>query len=443
MGVKGFWQFLERFLDFHEFMKEYLQPGTGDSVLLVDDNNIMFTLIHMKVREDTQTTLGFPSDGRYGGSYGEYRDVIVREFTKLQAMGFKLEVYFDGRPPPLKEIEISARRTFKNMSWATLYDVLISEHITFDLKDLPLPALTKHILEVVIRREFPEIQIFHCQNEADHVMGMKCNLLNSEGTKAYVYSNDSDFAVMPGCALLKLGTFQDDTFQNAVRSGNFDLRTFPVEVWRRDKVAHLLGLSDAKFGEFLLILGSDYTTMLRRNHLTFNDVPNNVLSHIGVLSTRNNQDAFDKILYLAKHSGPQFRVNAPIGTLFSSVQEHALEYTRHFWGLTMEDEARENELSGRIVRNIPQADWDTLREVTEEVEEEEEGEGAVAVVGGGTIAATFTDSDNEDEESDISSVMKKVWTVSNRSFLLISRTIFMFVLMATGARISMIFRCSC
>lgn len=363
MGVKGFWVYLERFLDFHELMKERLLPDAsgGMGTLLIDGNNAMFTLLYLKVCEDTQQTPGSPIDLRFGGSYEEYRDIIRREFLKLQEMGFQLEVYFDGKTPPLKSVEVSVRRSTRNESWATMYDVLSSKHITFNLRDLPLPVLSKHILQIVLKRDFPDIPIHHCASEADHSMGLRCKQLNDAGSKAYIYSEDSDFAVMPGCALIKTGTFHDNIFQAAWRNNEFSFEAYPIEVWRRGKVADLFGLNDTMLGELLLMFGSDFTTLMQRRELVFEGVPADVLANIGEIGFRNDPETLEQMLSLVKQSGPAFRVCAPTGTVFHALQEFSLEYSRKFWSLTL-DESADNARSEALISAIHDAEWQALKE---------------------------------------------------------------------------------
>lgn len=183
MGVKGFWSYFYALSNLHELL---LEKVVGDgSTLLVDGSSYMFYLMNMVSRDDGELI-----DRRYGGSYEEFRRIIRREFITLINLGFKVEVFFDGKSSKFKEEILNNRGVQGTSNWENFNKVVQCQHTVIDQDALPLPPLTRLAFELVLRQDFADtVKLVHCRGEADIDLGLECEKLNRKGA-CYVYSQD-------------------------------------------------------------------------------------------------------------------------------------------------------------------------------------------------------------------------------------------------------------
>eukprot|EP01040_Poterioochromonas_malhamensis_P011766 gene11766-12838_t len=301
MGVKGLLSLLSKFTDFHEL---FLETIPRESILLIDGNNFMFYLMGLYINNTSTTTTDEQIDRRYGGSYEEFREIILREFNYLcHELGFQLEVYFDGYDDhhvhTFKGSVIEEREKYRIKSWENLYKMLLYRSKVINQDSLPLPPLTRFLLEFYLKRDVisreRSIRFIQCRGEADIDMGKRCQELNhlyeqyqqSKGEKgsavtsslpprrAFIYSDDSDFFVMKNTPTIKFESFSLHYME--IRSNPSSLcchessASYSVEVWHRAKIAKLLGFHEEQFMNFCIFVGCDFTKTFSRSDFSLTD----------------------------------------------------------------------------------------------------------------------------------------------------------------------------
>lgn len=429
MGVKGLLSLLSKFTDFHEL---FLETIPRESILLIDGNNFMFYLMGLYINNTSTTTTDEQIDRRYGGSYEEFREIIIREFHYLcYELGFQLEVYFDGYDDhnvhTFKGLVIEEREKYRIKSWENLYKMILYRSKVINQDSLPLPPLTRFLLEFYLKRDVIQegrIRFIQCRGEADIDMSKRCQELNhlyeqyeqskgekgsavtssppSPPRKAFIYSDDSDFFVMKNIPTIKFESFSLHYME--IRSNPSSLcchtssASYSVEVWHRTKIANLLGFHEEQFMDFCIFLGCDFTKSFPRSYFSLTN--NNNKDDIIAGQKNSDEKAMTKEIPKFRAGGSPFLVckiydyiKGELGNEFvlSALKEYpllqeAIDYSRKFYRVELKDEEYDEQKhqDGDQEREDNEEYDDDADKTSEEEEKSEESEESTVTSSQGT-----------------------------------------------------------
>lgn len=329
MGIKGLFQYFSQ-MDLEDLLLEKIPRG---STLVVDGLSFMFHIMSVAgVLEDRSRI-----DRRQLGNYRQYREVLVREVNALTNRGFLLEFYFDGKSSPfkrLKERKIRDSRVFAR--WKKLCKALQHHYKLVTQEEFPLAHLTRLVMQQVLRNELGAV-VNQCVGEADLDIGHRCAELRSQGRAAFAYSNDSDFAVMRNCFLVRLGEFD---------SQSVSANAFHAPVWHREILKEVLNLVDVDaVVELALLLRCDFTKIVRRIDQEGYS-PTLPRGGLGI-------DNFVKLYAFLRSKPAGYRMrplNDPHG-----LQQLFISYSRHFFNLTVNADLFQRDLEA-ILNVIPESE---------------------------------------------------------------------------------------
>lgn len=226
-----------------------------DTVLLVDALGFGLTVLEALTTKFEKDVCAF----ELGGCYILLHIELLATVDNLLKEGFRLVFYFDGSSRGvMKASTLARRKQQREERWGGLFDGIGhkdgGKQRIPEQKDLPYPPLVVDELRTVLSSFASKgVEVVECQGEADQDLARACIELNASGSKAFVYTGDTDFCIFPNTPTIFFNTIESVSGQNR------------AVVWRRESLAKELGFpSEDLLVEFAILVGNDATGAFSR-----------------------------------------------------------------------------------------------------------------------------------------------------------------------------------